>query len=775
MRIGEHLFRFRFPGRCHLLFWGLVLALAGIAGFPGLAYATPGFGSVSSTASGNTNVTSLTISVPSGTAANDLLLATISTDGDVTFNTPTGWTLLNQGPSPGNDSTLAVFYRIAGGSEPTTYTFTWSGNQQAAGAILRYTGVDSITPINTFATATGTSASPTAPSVTTTVADTMVVRIFGADFSGTISPPPGNTLRVGLSSSTGNGATSLGAADLTQAAAGATGTAAFTYVNEQWRSMTVALAPSKFPGCADLNNSTPGTNLSGVVNTYYPGTTGTVSIGATSIPVGTSRGAGTPIASGDLLLVMQMQYADINSTNTANYGAGTGTASGATSYATAGYYEYVVATGAVSGGAVPIAGEGPGSGLLNTYVQAAYSTQGQRTYQVVRVPQYQTATVTGTITAAPWNGSSGGIVAIEVVGQLTFSGGGINVDGQGFRGGGGQQLQGQSGAGLLNTDYRTLATYAANGNKGEGVAGSSRYMYDGTSTLVNTGVEGYPNGSRARGAPGNAGGGGTDGDPATASPNGNDQNSGGGGGGNGGAGGRGGNSWSSNLAVGGYGGAVFPYSTSRLAMGGGGGSGSRNNSTGVQSSGGLGGGIIMVRADSITGTATLSANGGWPASDNYTPANDGAGGGGAGGSVLVFARTGVLTSLTISTNGGNGANSWPNQPPNGTPGERHGPGGGGGGGVIYLSSAAGATSVTGGANGTTTTAADAYGAASGTNGAVVATLTAGNIPGTASDAVCAATLAGDQGVPRGRGRRSGGTGVAHRVRDRHRGLPCGAP
>ena len=205
--------------------------------------------------------------------------------------------------------------------------------------------------------------------------------------------------------------------------------------------MTVALAPSRVPGCADLNNSTPGTNLSGVVNTYYPGTTGTVSIGAASIPVGTSRGAATPIASGDLLLVMQMQYAVINSTNTANYGAGTGTASGATSYVTAGYYEYVVATGAVSGGAVPIAGEGPGGGLLNTYVQAAYSaTQGQITYQVVRVPQYQTATVTGTITAAPWNGSSGGIVAIEVVGQLTFSGGGINVNGQGFRGGGGQAL-----------------------------------------------------------------------------------------------------------------------------------------------------------------------------------------------------------------------------------------------------------------------------------------------------------------------------------------------
>ena len=206
-------------------------------------------------------------------------------------------------------------------------------------------------------------------------------------------------------------------------------------------------------------------------------------------------------------------------------------------------------------------------------------------------------------------------------GTLTFSGGSISVNALGFRGGGGQGLGGiDAGA---NTDYRTRATVAWNGNKGEGVAGSPNNIYDGTATLA-TGT-GYPDGtnsdaSRARGAPGNAGGGGTDGNRDA-----NDENSGGGGGGNGGAGGRGGNSWASNLPLGGFGGAAFPHAAARLAMGGGGGSGSRNNSAGVQSSGGLGGGIIIVRANSVTGTGTLSANGGWPATDNYTPENDGGG------------------------------------------------------------------------------------------------------------------------------------------------------
>ena len=124
------------------------------------------------------------------------------------------------------------------------------------------------------------------------------------------------------------------------------------------------------------------------------------------------------------------------------------------------------------------------------------------------------ATVTGAVTAAAWNGTSGGIVALDVANTLTFSGGSINVNALGFRGGGGQALGGGAGA---NTDYRTRVTVNTNGNKAEGVAGSPNFMYDGTGTLA-TG-SGYPDGtntdaSRARGAPGNAGGGGTDGNPS---------------------------------------------------------------------------------------------------------------------------------------------------------------------------------------------------------------------------------------------------------------------
>ena len=265
--------------------------------------------------------------------------------------------------------------------------------------------------------------------------------------------------------------------------------------------------------CGTPGNDGPGGTISGVINTYYPGAS-TASAGATSISVGTPTGAITTIATGDLLLVMQMQDAAINATNTSSYGDGAAglPVSGTTSLNNSGKFEFVTATGPVSGGAVPIRGSGSGNGLINTYTNANYiSTQGQRKFQVIRVPQYSSATLGSGLTAAPWNGSTGGVLAFDVTGLLNLGSASVHLDGMGFRGGGAQQLAGDKGG--SSNDYATAATKSYHGPKGEGIAGTPRYIYDPTSGVVtDTGVEGYPGGSMARGAPGNAGGGGTEGD-----------------------------------------------------------------------------------------------------------------------------------------------------------------------------------------------------------------------------------------------------------------------
>ncbi|HYX20519.1 MAG TPA: isopeptide-forming domain-containing fimbrial protein, partial [Thermoanaerobaculia bacterium] len=366
----------------------------------------------------------------------------------------------------------------------------------------------------------------------------------------------------------------------------------------------VLLLPPSFSEAA-VDCATPGRDgsgsLSGVVNTYWPGTA-TAAAGANSITLGAARGAPaaqTPIASGDLLLVIQMQDAAINSTNTDSYGDGAagGSASGWTSPNNSGKYEYVKATGAlpVAGGVLTIQGTGAGSGLLNTYTNAdATATQGQRRFQVVRVPQYSSATLTSGLTAAAWNGATGGVLAIDVSGALDLAAATVSVDGLGFRGGGARQVSGDTGG--ADTDYVQSSAKNFDGAKGEGAAGTPNWIYDvGSGTTISSGTD-YPNnnttidGGLARGAPGNAGGGGTDGRPSN-----NDRNSGGGGGGNGGAGGHGGFTWNTELDRGGYGGVAFTAAATAVVLGGGGGAGTRNNSAGAVSSGAAGGGIVMFR------------------------------------------------------------------------------------------------------------------------------------------------------------------------------------
>lgn len=145
------------------------------------------------------------------------------------------------------------------------------------------------------------------------------------------------------------------------------------------------------------------------------------------------------------------------------------------------------------GGSLTFRGTGAGNGLLNTSTDAAATgAQGQRRYQVVRVPQYSRAALGSTRTAAYWTGVTGGVLAIDVAGQLTL-GGAVGLDGRGFRGGAGLGFTG--GAGGSNADVLSLSSNHFHGMKGEGLAGTPRWVVDPqTNTNADLGIEGYPNG-----------------------------------------------------------------------------------------------------------------------------------------------------------------------------------------------------------------------------------------------------------------------------------------
>src|SRR5260370_5627028 len=136
-----------------------------------------------------------------------------------------------------------------------------------------------------------------------------------------------------------------------------------------------------------------------------------------------------------------MQDAAIDSTNTGSYGDGVAgdPATGWTALIGAGLYDYAVAASAVplAGGALTVGG----TGLINTYTSAAATaTQGRRDFQVIRVPQYVAATITAGLTAAAFDGSTGGVLALDVDGARNLNGAAVSGAEEGFSAGLGPPL-----------------------------------------------------------------------------------------------------------------------------------------------------------------------------------------------------------------------------------------------------------------------------------------------------------------------------------------------
>ncbi|MBM7114811.1 adventurous gliding motility protein AgmC [Archangium primigenium] len=265
--------------------------------------------------------------------------------------------------------------------------------------------------------------------------------------------------------------------------------------------------------------------------------------------------------------------------------------------------------------------------------------------QVIRVPEYTTVTVAAgaSITASPWNGGLGGVVALLATGTVENQGT-ISADIAGFRGG--QYVaKDLSARGCSGLDEGA----AGGAQKGEGLAGPDRYGSTQTGR-----------GNVANGAGGAV-----------------CFRSGGGGGGNGGEGGQGGRTDATDGSrdVGGLGGAALVADPlTQLLLGGGGGAGHGTSASGV--GGGVGGGAVFLRATQLTGPGSLSASGG-----SGGTVQDGGSGGGAGGALYVRI---VRTAGCGISNASGGIGSTSSSP-------RVGPGGGGGGGRVLFQSEAGAT------------------------------------------------------------------------------------
>lgn len=217
--------------------------------------AVPSFGAATTAANASFGATTLVINRPGSTSAGNLLLAGITVAGgsNVTITPPSGWTLVGRT----NNSTsvgVATYRKIATSSEASSYTWSISPSARATGGIVRLTGVNTSTPVDVSAGATGSGTSVTAPSVTTTVENTALVGFFGSNTNATFTPPGTLTERVDVANASSSGP-AIQAATGERATIGATGTRTATASKTgAWAARMVAVraAPS---GAADAYGS----------------------------------------------------------------------------------------------------------------------------------------------------------------------------------------------------------------------------------------------------------------------------------------------------------------------------------------------------------------------------------------------------------------------------------------------------------------------------------------------------------------------------------------
>jgi PKD repeat protein len=371
------------------------------------------------------------------------------------------------------------------------------------------------------------------------------------------------------------------------------------------------------------SNCLPAQEIAGIINRY----TQVFSFDPCSGQLNVADTTGFRV--GGRLLIHHSQGAAVNQSNNAQYGS-------VTDLGQAGRIEWAVIS-SVSAGA------------LYLDRQLIYAIIPGTQVQAVTWPRFEQAVVTDTLRPLPWNGLVGGIVAIEVTGNLSLNAP-ILADGAGFRGGVSYIAPNNNCTWVLGESGYTYALGNwRGGTKGEGIA------------IPISGQE------LGRGPIANGGGGG------------NDHNSGGGGGANTAVGGNGGeNDEPTTFGCDGFfpglPGKALNSDTLRVYFGGGGGAGHCNNV--LSSNGGAGGGLILVKAGTISGAnSRISANG----APGQTTNGDGAGGGGAGGTILLQANA-VPADLIVRAIGGNGGRT------DGNGVSRcFGPGGGGGGGRLLLS------------------------------------------------------------------------------------------
>ena len=181
--------------------------------------------------------------MPAGIATGDLLVMLVQVEKASPANPPTiptGWTRhANNNNLQFNDRNYTVYTRVADGTEGATITLTTGANSSGHIVILAYSGASGMDAFSNYGSAQA-GATPTVPSVTTTVANDLVLGIVFNNGAASATVAAGWTERTDHQSSNTND--HIYVMEWTQASAGATPTATPTLNVSNRNSWTYSLA-----------------------------------------------------------------------------------------------------------------------------------------------------------------------------------------------------------------------------------------------------------------------------------------------------------------------------------------------------------------------------------------------------------------------------------------------------------------------------------------------------------------------------------------------------
>lgn len=395
-------------------------------------------------------------------------------------------------------------------------------------------------------------------------------------------------------------------------------------------------------------------NVSGVINNYYAVTNlvnGTSTVTCTGADL-------SDLNPGDKIVLIQMTGGDLDRGILSNWPLETTTPSIAISgFGNVGHYEFL---------SVLSVDDGTDIVTFTANFKRSYDATNEKV-QLVKLVEADFINVTGAVNAQPWNGTTGGVVAMVAYKKVELNAA-IDVSNQGYRGANPiSNTLGCRPANIADTFYFKDGTANVGGLKGEGVLTDTFTFGVGMGAAINGGggASGYFGGG-AGGSNYNGGGqGGLQLESCTSQITQRAQ---------------GGFALGSNYYDRTYDTTLNKYERWAIAMGGGGGS-SNEDGGNTATPGGNGGGIIIILTDTLDGNDfSIMSNG----ESVTTTATAGGGGGGAGGTVILDASN-VSSAVTIEIAGGKGGNTETNC---------SGAGGGGAGGVYWYNNGSIHTNVT---------------------------------------------------------------------------------